>query len=98
MDGIRLYNNQTERHRQYLAAVMHQIISHQYPDAKIIKPSDTQFRKHINIKPEGTEHLFAKDQKSLIYARSYLAVSTSPEAGINRRLNRIVRLYSQIQE
>ena len=92
MNGIRLYNNETQRHRELLCATVHSILLKQNPNGVIIEPNSTQFSEIISTEQEGTEHLLIDEDGEVTYFRSYLAVSTSSESGINRRLNKIQKL------
>jgi len=92
MIRIRLYNEETARKRELFAAVLHELLSRQYPDLPILEPSAVTPFPLV-----GTEHLVLLDNDEIVYARSYLAISTSPESGINRRLNRIVEIPERSQ-
>ena len=96
MNKIKLYNEETDRQKWLFAALLHEIILKQYSDAKIVGPFSDEFKDEFRFNQEGTEHLALIGNDEIIYARSYLAISTSPEAGINRRLNRIIKIPNKI--
>jgi hypothetical protein len=92
VNGIRLYNNETQRHRELLCATLHSIVIKQSPNGAIIEPNSAQFSEYLSTEQEGTEHLLIDEDGEVTYFRSYLAVSTSSESGINKRLNKIQKL------
>lgn len=91
MSKIRLYNEEALKRKWLFAAALHEILARQYPEAFIGDTSTKISDSNSAYVLEGTEHLVHNNDGSLVYARSYLAVSTSPEAGINRRLNRFAK-------
>jgi hypothetical protein len=95
MPKIRLYNSETETRRQLFAAVLHEIIVRQYMETPIIELTTNHAVNTLPFDLQGTEHVALLGDNEAIYGRSYLAISTSPEAGINRRLNRIIQLSHQ---
>lgn len=91
MKKIKLYNSETEARRRYFAAVLHEIFQRQHPGCIVIEPANEAVH-NLSFQLEGTEHVALISDHEVAYIRSYLGVSTSPETGIFRRLNRIRNL------
>ncbi len=85
---IRLYNSETQLRRELFSEIVDNVILTSQPRAdsslKLYPPSSVDL--------EGTERLATTNGRKTTYWRTYLAVSTSPETGILRRLNRIDKL------
>lgn len=92
MAKISLYNEETLKRKWLFAATFHEILGRQYPDALIIDTSNKETIKGFPFALEETEHLVYSNDEPLVYSRAYLAVSTSPESGINKRLNRFIKI------
>lgn len=92
MARIKLYNEETSKRKWLFAAVLHEILGRQYPDALIFDTSNEEISKGFPFALQGTEHLVYYNDEPLVYSRTYLAVSTSPESGIHKRLNRFVKI------
>ena len=86
------------RHRELLCAVVHSIVEKQNLSNIIIEPNNINFNDYLSINQEGTEHLLIEDNDEVTYFRSYLAVSTSSESGVNKRLNRIKKLPALLKK
>src|SRR5262245_16833420 len=85
---IRLYNDFTERWRQAFQNVVGRVVEAEF--CRLGK----EFERQNDILPgrQGTECLARIGTGEMTYWRTYLAVSTSPEAGVSRRLKRMSRL------
>jgi TIR domain len=85
---IRLYNEFTARWREAFQDVVGRVI-----EAEASRLGQT-VRRCDDLLPhrEGTERLANTGSGVMTYWRTYLAVSTSPESGVRRRLNRLVTL------
>ncbi|KPA15024.1 molecular chaperone Tir [Candidatus Magnetomorum sp. HK-1] len=97
MNGIRLYNKETQKHREMLCATVHSVVQKQCISGSIIEPDDIRFKEYLPIEEGATEHLLIESNDEITYFRSYLAVSTSSESGINKRLNKIQKLPSLLK-
>jgi hypothetical protein len=92
MDRIHLYNTETGLRRNLFAGIFHEVLTHQHPNCDVVTAKDGTAPQPIPFALEGTEHIVFSDDGKVVYGRTYLAVSTSPEAGIRRRLNRIINI------
>lgn len=92
MSRIKLYNAETNTHKGLFAAILHQLLQRQYPEARLIEPTVSPSDVDFPFTPVDTEHLVLLKDKQVVYGRTYLAVGVSPETGVNYRLNQIRRL------
>lgn len=85
---IRLYNDFTARWRHAFQEVVGRVV-----EAEASRLGQT-LRRCDNLLSgrEGTECLAHTGSDAMTYWRTYLAVSTSPEAGVRRRLKRLAKL------
>jgi hypothetical protein len=97
MSRIKLYNPETNTHKGLFAAVLHQLLQSQYPDQRIIEPTVSPPDADFPFTPVDTEHFVLLEDKEVVYGRTYLVVGTSPETGINYRLNQIGRLPDSLK-
>jgi hypothetical protein len=92
MSRIKLHNAETNTHKGLFAAVLHQLLQRQYPEGYLIEPTVSPADVDFPFTPVDTEHLVLLDGQEVVYGRSYLAVSPSPETAVNHRLDQIRRL------
>jgi hypothetical protein len=92
MSRIKLYNAETNTHKGLFAAVLHQLLQRQYPEARLVEPTVSPADDDFPFTPVDTEHLVLLKGKEVVYGRTYLAVGVSPETAVNHRLNQIRRL------
>lgn len=91
---IRLYNKETNRRRDLFSEVVNNVMLSHFATSDSLSALFTP----SSIDLEGTERM-AKYEERITYWRTYLAVSTSPETGILRRLNRIAKIVeSSVEE
>lgn len=96
MKRIKLYNKETEKRRSLFASVCYELIQRQYNSAAILLSPLMKIYDLPEFRAEGSECLVRVNDDEVVYLRTYLAVSTSPEAGINRRLSRMAKLPANI--
>lgn len=94
MRRIKLYNEETEKGRLIFSSVVNEIVQRRYPPARLLGPSDKEL-ENSGVTYEGTERIAITDE-GWLYFRTYLAISTSPESGINRRLSRIASVSKNL--
>jgi hypothetical protein len=89
---IKLYNDTSTRWRTAFDQVASRLVA---AEAKRLGEAFVQ-RDELLEGREDTEHLAEANTNACIYWRSYLGVSTSPESGFRKRLNRAASLPDQL--
>ncbi len=91
MKRIRLYNDYTRRWRQRFSALADHLM-----EAEGVRRGQFTAIASEGSDLDGTERLARTAPGKFTYWRTYLAVSTSPESGVHRRLKRVLQFPRKV--